>query len=258
MAINMNILQTQKISDYKVLFNLLNEVKFSEVEAITLIGKQAYDSLKENGEDINGLTIVAISEQMLGNRQKAISIAHNIWEIGGQFQDYAEVGYINLLINLNLFDMASMLLKTKFETIDVSARKYFYIMLKFSILTGNTTLIDRMLNYANPNDVVMLLRQFTSVYKETNYIDHFKKIQRIITEKCKDYVCAYEYGLYNDRGFTDLEIFVFVGREINDEKALQRKIDVEIENYLLGMRVKRIYNLSCTVRKIEEHPAVIG
>ncbi|MDR1694694.1 MAG: hypothetical protein LBR70_05865 [Lactobacillaceae bacterium] len=255
MAVDINILQNHQIKDNEILYGLLQETAFSDREVIVLVETQAYNNLREAGEDVNGLVVVATAEKMLGNRLKAVAIAHNIWDVGGEFEVFAAVAYINLLIDLNLLEMASMLLKPRFEAIEHNVAEFFGVMLKFSIITGNINLIDRLLKYTTRHNPVNILIDFTNVYKRENYTDDYKKIQRIIINNSKDYVCAYDYALYNDRGFTDVEIFIYVSKELSDVDMLYRKIAVEVDNYFLAARKKRIYNLAFTVRKIENHPA---
>lgn len=254
MTINMDILYNQEIRNYRILFNLLMEVNYSDKEVILQIERQTYEILRKEGRNINGLVILATTQMMLGNHQKAVAIAHNIWDIGGEFDDYGEVGYTSLLINLGLFDLVSILLKPKTDEFEQNINHYFYFLLKFSLITGDLNLMDRLLHYTKNGDLTNILYDFTNVYRTEEYQEHFKKIQEIMYNNCKNVVCSFEYSLFYDRGFTDVEIFIYVGQEVSDIKALEEKINKDIENYFIAMRAKRIYNLDFTVVRIENHP----
>lgn len=247
-----------RIKDNAVLFQILTEIEYSAKDDIMQIEQQAYENIREGGESLNALVVLATTQMMLGNRQKAIAIAYNIWDMGGHFDDYASLGYINLLINLGLFDLVSVFYKPKFENLEQNVDLYFYSMLKFALLSGDIMQMNRLLNYADENDAVALLFDFVEIYKEENYQEDFQQIMKIVFDKTKDVVCSFEYFIYDERENTDIEVVVYVGKEVSDKETLESKIEADIEKYFAQAMKKRIYNLEITVEQISEHSAMVG
>ncbi len=219
------------------------------------VERQAADLLREKGEDINGLLILAWTNLLLENRQRSVSIVYRIWDLGGEFTEYAHVAYADNLINLGLLEMASMLLKTRFEEVEKNAPVFGKVMLKFAIATGNLSLMKRLISFSAEAEELKL-SGFVDVYAATNYAEHFKYIQRIVNGFFKNEIYAYAYNVYDDRGFTDLEVLIYLGKETPNRVEVYKSLEKGINQYLEDKGVKRIYNLGFVLKDIKDYPSL--
>lgn len=255
MTVDIEMLKSQNIEDTKILLNLLQDVDCSKKNIIFEIEKQAYEVLRNNPNDLSALLIVAITQAMLGNNQKAQAVVMRIWERKPVFAVKEEVAYINLMLNVAMLDMASVVLKDKIENMDESIEEYKDVMMKFALLTGNISLIDRITDYTPEGDILDELYDFAETYREEKYEQHYKTMQKIIVDGTKNVVCAYEFEIYTDRGFTDLEMVVYVNHDIDDVDVLFDEMESRVDKYFAALKEERIFNLTYTYAKIDRHPS---
>lgn len=71
----------------------------------------------------------------------------------------------------------------------------------------------------------------------------------------KDTLCAYEFNIYTDRGFTDLEILLYVGKEILDCDKFKENLNIQISAVCANKGTKKLNNLSFIVRPISTYSA---
>ena len=127
------------------LYAQLMNLPFSKIETVMQIERSLYQELNANPQDrlaVIGLLQVQI---MLGNHEKAQAFAYHLWDIGAKLSLTEEFLYINRLINLGLLDMASQLLRPRFENLSQNIKKFFPVMLKFATMTGNINTLERLL-----------------------------------------------------------------------------------------------------------------
>ncbi|MFV0626406.1 MAG: hypothetical protein ACK5N8_03535 [Alphaproteobacteria bacterium] len=252
---NKNLIFSQKFQEFDLILKYLEKVESSDKLLIQEAERQTAELLKERGEDINGLLVLALINLLYGNRQRSVSILGHIWDLGGEFTFHANLAYVDLLIDLGLFEMAAMLLKPKFADIEDSVADFHDVMMKFAIATGNLSLIKRILVYAGQPKFEKL-RNFIVVYEEVDYGEHFKNIQKIAHEFFKKEIYAYDYILYDDRGFTDLEIVIYLGKETTNYDAAFNGLENSLDNYFTDKGVKRIHNLGFVLKDIKDRPSL--
>lgn len=235
------------------IFDDLLILDYSNIAKIQNLEKSLYTLLRNNPEHLVGLIILMQVQIMLGNRAKAKAIAYKIWEKGGDLIPAADFMYINNLINIGLLEMASVLLKTKFENLVNNINFYYPVMLKFSIMTGNLNLLEKVIANANKSINTRDIENLVISYKTLKYADNFKNIQRIVIEEAKESLCSYETLFFNDRNFTDVEILLYTAGDAYDRYGLKQKIDNKVNAYFSSANQKKINNIVISVLDIKEH-----
>lgn len=136
--------------------------------------------------------------------------------------------------------------------------EYGHLFLKYAIAAGLLNVIEKTAVLLPSVGVRKALTDFAAVYRHLNYADAFKGIQRSVLDNVRDTLCAYEFNLYTDRGFTDLEILLYVGNETLDCERLREFVDLQASAVCSAKGVKRLNNLSFVIRPVGEYtkPAV--
>ena len=234
-------LAPQRPTEFAGILRLLSTLSYQDREQISAYERQVYDMLRSSPQNLDGLVAFLRIQLMQGNHQKAKAVANRIWEIGGTLDHEAEKSYVNDLLNLGLVEMASILL-----------------FLKYAIAAGLLNVIEKTAVLLPSVGVRKALTDFAAVYRHLNYADAFKGIQRSVLDNVRDTLCAYEFNLYTDRGFTDLEILLYVGNETLDCERLREFVDLQASAVCSAKGVKRLNNLSFVIRPVGEYtkPAV--
>ena len=246
-------LAPQKPTEFSGFLRLLSITSYEDTPQIENYERQVYDLLKNSPQNIEGLEVLLRIELMLGNHQKAQSIAYRIWEIGGTMKPEFEKSYINDLLNLSLIEMASILLKPYFERMTDNINDYGHLFLKYAIASGQVMVLEKVASQLMTVGSKKALTDFTAVYRYLNYTETFRGIQRRVLDMVKNTLCAYEFNIYTDRGFTDLEILLYVGKEILDCNKLKEKLDIQISAVCAAKGTKKLNNLSFTVLPISAY-----
>ena len=154
--------------------------------------------------------------------------------------------------------MASILLRPYFEKMSAYVGEYGHLFLKYAIAAGLLNVIEKTAALLPSVGVRKALTDFAAVYRHLNYADAFKGIQRSVLDNVRDTLCAYEFNLYTDRGFTDLEILLYVGNETLDYERLREFVYLQASAVCSAKGVKRLNNLSFVIRPVGEYtkPAV--
>lgn len=252
-------LALQKPTEFLGIQRLLNEVPYNDKAQLSSFEQQIYNLLKPNPQNLDGLVTFLRIQLMLGNHHKAKSIAHRIWELGGALNHQSEKSYINDLMNVGLIEMASILLKPYFENMVDDMAEYGHLFLKYGIESGNLNILEKVTQLLKDNKARLALNDFIGVYRHLNYADNFKNIQRAILENVKNTLCAYEFNLYTDRGFTDLEVLLYVGNENEGNyQPLNEAINLQTSAICEAKGAKKLNNLCIVVKLINEYskPAV--
>ena len=246
-------LAPQKPTEFSGFLRLLSITSYEDTPQIENYERQVYDLLKNSPQNIEGLEVLLRIELMLGNHQKAQSIAYRIWEIGGTMKPEFEKSYINDLLNLSLIEMALILLKPYFERMTDNINDYGHLFLKYAIASGQVMVLEKVASQLMTVGSKKALTDFTAVYRYLNYTETFRGIQRRVLDMVKNTLCAYEFNIYTDRGFTDLEILLYVGKEILDCNKLKEKLDIQISAVCAAKGTKKLNNLSFTVLPISAY-----
>lgn len=244
---------TENSSVFEDLLYEMFALPFSSSTDIAALELKVYAELQKKPADICGLIALMFVSIMSGNRNKAKELAYKIWEIGGELPKFFELIYIENLLSLGLLDMATILLKPRFEQLRENIEDFYPVLSKFAVMTGNIGLLDRLQAFPEASADDRLLFDFADIYKEAGCQAQFKDIQKLLLEHSGDYLNAYEYNLYDDRGFAELEIVLYAG--FDDAFCLKMQSDIEnkIEAYWRSIGKPRLYNHSVSVRNIRQH-----
>lgn len=237
------------------LYTQLMNLPFSKIETVLQIERSLYLELNQNPQDrlaILGLMQVQI---MLGNHNKAKSFAYNLWDKGAGLTPTEEFLYINALINIGLLDMASEFLKPRLENLSINIQKFFPVMVKFATMTGNVYLLEHLLMNPQAPYQDEAYKQLITRYKNYNYVDHFKNVMKIIHDALKDKLCACEYDI-SDSVLADLEIYLYVEPNSNEQEEIQTSLDEKIKAYYQSVGIEKISNFRGQIRSVLQHPAM--
>ncbi len=245
-----NMLNQQVHSLYRQVKNL----HCNNTTEIMKTGATVDKMLMQYRENVE-LLILQVHLEILNSReQRARAVAARVWELGGNISAVFEKMYLDDLINLGLLEMAMLLIKPHFENINEDIRVFPLEMVKFALITGSIPLLRKIIAAAKDAPLFDALNQFSDAYRLNNYEEHFKNIQKIVMETFGKEICAYDYNIYTDRGFTDLEIVLYFSNYNLELKKYQALLETRLEGYFLTANVKRIYNLSFVCRNIKDHP----
>lgn len=237
------------------LYTQLMNTPFTRIDIITDIEKSLYTSLAADPEDTLALIAFLQSQTMLGNYSKAKALAYKLWELGSELGQMEEYLYINNLLNLGLLEMASVLLKPKFETLTTSIEFYYPLLLKLSTMTGNSYLLERLISHPNAPEKDDDYMKIISRYKSYNYVDHFKNIQRIIIENTKDALCTYDYDVTGGV-MQEVEIILYLNGDNNSRQKIEEQINDKLQEYYTSANIEKLSSFSWRIKPIGSHPAV--
>lgn len=235
------------------LYTQLMNMPFTQIENISQIERSFYQELSINPNDRLAFIGLMQVQIMLGNHKKAQSFAYHIWDMGEQMGPTEEFLYINNLIDLGLLEMASMLLKPRFENLSQDIYKFFPIMVKFSTMTGNIYLLDRLLSNPNAPYFDEDYMKLVNYYKNYHYADYLKNIMKIIQETVSGVLCSCEYDI--SAGFVkNLEIYLYLSADKNGIEEIQEKIKEKIKAYYQSVHIEKIPNFEWIIHPISQHP----
>lgn len=251
-----NELQNNNFGDDQVMFlysRLMNS-PYSQITIISEIERSLYSEMSKNPED--NLILIAFMQlhTMLGNHEKAKAFAYKIWEKGSRLEEMEEYYYISNLMNLGLLDMASVLLKPKLANLMETIELYYPLMMKIAVMTGNIALMDRLSSNPLFSDEEGFLKGIINKYKNYNYIEHFKAVQKIILEQVPDNLCAYEFDVVNDV-WDEMVISLYLTGDNDTRERLKKEIEERLSTYYASANLEKLSNYSWNIRHISEHPA---
>ncbi len=236
------------------LYLQVKELSCNNITEILKTGAIVDKTLMQYRNNVELLILQAHLEILNSREQRARAIASRIWELGGDIQLTFEKMYLDDLINLGLLEMAMLLIKPKFENINEDIDIFPLEMLKFAIITGSIPLLRKIVEINHNNPLFRSLSQFAETYRINNYEEHFKNIQKIVIETFGGEMCAYDYNIYTDRGFTDLEIILYFSNYNSELPRYHALLENKIKGYFMTSGAKRINNLSFSLRNIKDHP----
>ena len=219
-----------------LIFSKLSNINIYDVFALQSMEQEIALILKENPNNTKALVCLLKAETFLGKPEQARAVANKILSIGGMLAQPLKLSLIDSLINIGFTDKAESLLQPYIS--NPALDEAFYIpMLKLSMITGSISLMEKtLLRREN-----QMIRSFVEVYRIKDYFEHFKQTQHIIYEEIKDSLCLYNFKLYQERGFVDLEsIFHITNKDVNN---LWHKINNKIEYYHISHQAKRLNNI---------------
>ncbi len=240
----------------KDLYNKVTNTGYSNITEILRINTDV-DKMITQYQNVTALLILRTHLAIMSSQeQKARACANHVWEIGGTIDTDFEKMYLNDLMSLGLIDMAGILLKRRLENIEDNIKNFALEMLKFAIITGNSKLIKKITQYDYGRTISVALSSFADVYQQNNYDDHFKQIQAITLNLFGKEMCGYDFNVYNDRGFTDLEIIIYFSNYNTEIYKFLPLLESKISGYFLTSGAKRINNLSFAIKHIKNYPTI--
>lgn len=235
------------MTDLVYIFQRLNE---NSSENLRETEAEIYEIIKEEPDNAEVLIALMQVNILMGQKQKAKALANRIWEIGGKFEKYIEINFINNLINLGMVEMASVLLKPRFERLSENAKDFIGIFLKFSVVTGNSYLLEKSNIYTLQPDEKILINDFIKVYEILKYSDHFKAMQRLLLDISKENLCRYEYKFLNERNFSELNLTLYTDLLPADCDILWQKINSRLDLYCQTNQITRMDNVHFDVKSL--------
>lgn len=246
------------VTDFPTIYKLLVKLDYSQQEEIQNLERQLYTLIRQNPDNISGLIILMQEQIMRGEHSKAKALAYKIWDMGGDMSPALEAMFASNLINLALTDMAGILLKPKFDALNTYLKIFYPQLLKYALIAGNLNYVERIAALDSNLTSKKALQDFVNVFKCLNAVENFKALQQSLLNMVKDVALSCEYNIYTDRGFTDLEIIVYVGAEAGDVQALADKLNMQITAYCIAKGFVRFNNLCYRVCPISEHPSLLS
>lgn len=244
----------QQSQNIQILYQQLKTLDCNNQTGISRLKNVVEQLLAQNRDNTELLILQMQLEIMSSQEQRARMIAHRIWEVGGNISPLFEKMYLDTLMNLGLLEMAMLLIKPRFEKVADSAMLFPLEMLKFALMTGSVSLMRRVVKSAPSNAVFSAIEQFCAVYEKNRYEDYFKNIQKIVLESFGQQICAYDYNIFTDRGFTDIEIVLYFNNEEVQLSKYKMLLESKVNGYCLTVGIKRINNLSFVFKNIKDHP----
>ena len=236
------------------LYQQVQNLHCNNITEIMKTGATVDKMLMQYRENVE-LLILQVHLEILNSReQRARAVAARVWEMGGNISPLFEKMYLDDLLNLGLLEMAMLLIKPRFENLKENIRAFQLEMIKFALMTGSIPLLNKIITAAPAEPLYQALGQFAETYTLKDYEEHFKNIQRIVAETFGKEICAYDYNIYTDRGFTDLEIVLYFSNYNLELKKYRTLLETRIDGYFLTANAKRIYNLSFNCLNIKDHP----
>lgn len=237
------------------LYTQLMNLPFNKIDSIMQIERSLYKEYNVNPQD--RLIIIALlqAQIMQGNFDKAKAFAYQLWDMGQQMNRAEKYLYLNSLLNIGLLEMAAGLLKPHFENLSEDIIKYYPMMLKFATMTGNVNLLDRLITHPNMPYNEDLYKKILQRYKNYNYSEHFKNIQRIILEQVKGKLCVYDYDIVGPV-MEELQIYLYISSDKNEIEELNNSINTKLQEYYQKVGIERLSSFSLSLFPVFEHKAM--
>ncbi len=250
---NENQLPEDENAVWEDLLDELFALNYDQVQEILEVERKIYVELQQSPNNLSGLITLMYCQVMLGNREKAKTLGTRIWEIGGNLEAFFEFVYVENLLSLGMLDMALVLLKPRFENLRENLDLFYPSLTKFAVMTGNLTLLKRISEYPDLPEEEDILFELADVYGEAQYASVFKSIMKLILENVSEHQCSYEYELFDDRGFPEMMIVVYVNNDEAFRSRLQTIVEDKISALWTSMGYEQMNNIGVSIAAIQEH-----
>lgn len=253
-AMSSSYLQNDDDDQVLFLYKQLMNLPFNKVETIIQIERSLYEEAAENPED--ELIYIALMQvnTMLGNYDKAKALAYKIWDMGIDLGRAERYLYINNLLNLGLLDMAATMLKPCFADFNKGMQEYFAVILKYATMTANAALLERIFTNPNCKNEEIYYNLFKR-YKNYNYLEHFKNIQKILLNNLQGKICVYDYEIIGDV-LSTLEISLYVCIDSAEITEYEKKIADKIQEYYAQAGIEKMSSFIWKILPISAHNAM--
>ncbi len=238
------------------LFMQLMKTSYGNINRILDIEKSLYAETSAAPNDTLGQLALLQVQLMLGNHEKAKAIAYKLWEVGPRLSEIEEYIYVNNLMDLGFIEMASVLLKPKFEDLERYIDFFYPLLLKFSTITGNVSLLERLIQHPKAPEQDNAYLQIVNLYKNYKYVEHFKNIQKIVLDSSKDYLCTYDYDIPEDQVQVEIKVTLYLSGQMNEVKNIENNILEKIREYCASAEISKLSSYSLSVLPISSHPSL--
>lgn len=238
------------------LFMQLMKTGYGNINRILDVEKALYTEIASAPDDTLGQLALMQAQLMLGNHEKAKAIAYKLWDVGPKLAEIEEYIYINNLMNLGFVEMASVLLKPKFEALDEHIDFFYPLLLKFSTMTGNIALLERLITHPKAPEQDDAYLQIVNLYKNYKYAEHFKNVQKIVLDNTKEYLCTYDYDIPENQVQTEIKISIYLTGQMNEVKDMENTVNEKIREYYASAGISKLSSYSLNVLPISSHPSL--
>lgn len=248
---NMPEIARLPLASYNNVWEFIQTLEYTDSEGIIFLEQQLYNLLQKLPEDIN-LLILLMHEQMMNNRgQRARSIAYKIWDLGGKIDIKLERMYIDDLMNLGLMDMAGAALMPYLSDLEKNISFYDDLLLKYAVMTGNMSLLERTLAYLPQTAENKILSDWIDLNNEAKATNHISVILSRLTDNVRDSMLGCRYKLFSDREFPEVEFIFYVDDTIKNYQSERQKMHVQISSYCTVHKIQDLINLSVAIVPIQ-------
>ena len=189
---------------------------------------------------------------MLGNKETALKLAKDIWDIGGELSDFFEEVYVICLLNVGEIKKASVLLDERLDFLAENVDKFYQPMVKYALATGDFELLCKIGEFGNNKNNEPYLYLFAERCFYNNSKNDFSAIIKIATDNLGNNCSAWGYKTENN-GLVNL-IF-YTNAETEQNQAWLRTINKKIESYYLSSQSNSDDYLNIKILNIKLCPA---
>ncbi len=234
-----------------MIFEELLQLKPANAQRIVELQTHIYKKLNDNKDDVESLILLMQTHIMLAKKEDAISLANKIWQEIDEVDTAIYILYINNLINIGLFEMASSALKPFFEDMEKSLEIAENLMIKFATLIGSLHL---MLKIASKTDNNKNFVEVANTLKQAQYQNEIKNISKQILQASNSKALSYEVFFYDDEDTIFWGVDIYVNEDEHGKAELKNKIESGIDQYIKESNHQYLFEPKIKVLNIKEHP----
>ena len=234
--------------------SLLKEIMampFSETIAIIEAERQLKVLYQQDPTSISILIALLFCNLEQGKREIALGLSNRIWREGGELSDFFELVYTDCLLNLGEIEKAYDLLQPHLQNPQENIDYFYMVLVKYALMSGDLYLLMQLGEYPDVYQWEPELFDFAKNNALNASAQSYRALLNIIHSTIKQFMCAFEYALYDDG--IELLFYTNVSAEQNDnwQQVLSEKTDAYFEENELA----EIDGLSVSFLNINEHPA---
>lgn len=204
--------------DLSVLWNRLIELDFADKNAAFALEQDLYQALKKFPEQ-GAYSILLLQVQLiLGNVERARSLAYTIWEQGGELPISIQLLYLQHLTSLHLFEMAKEIASSFVEMIDDLPVAFYVPLLNFSLAFQDYETLE-ILAARIEEDGEGPLSSFIAFCNQQNYWNEVKAFHDIAFQNVLSLLVDYHISFDMSKGYGVVTV-VFT---LTDEAAFWEK-----------------------------------
>lgn len=237
------------------IINELLEYPYSQIFDISPAEQNLKALYQESPNSIEPLIGLMFANIMLGNRQTAVGLGDKIWGIGGELSDFFELIYTDCLLNIGEIDKAGILLQSRLNNIGENLKRFYSVMVKYALLSGNLMLLKQIGEYPNIYTQEPTLFDFANNHALNMSVKDYRAILEIISENVGKCLCSVEYAMYPGKG---VELLLYTSEGVEQNDIILKQIFEKIDGYHLSMQQPALMDFFIRILNIKLHPAWLG